>query len=141
MKILLDTNVILDSLASREPYNSQADDIIELVAKKRIEGYLNISSVTDIYYILRKVLGSVASKNEIRNILRVLQVIEITKSDCLIALDSSITDFEDALIVVSADKVGMDYIVTRDEELLRHPNAISPAEFLGKLMAEDYETD
>jgi len=54
MKILLDTNVILDSLASRKPHDKNADDIFDLIAKNHIEGYLNTSSVTDIYYILKK---------------------------------------------------------------------------------------
>ena len=134
MKILIDTNVILDSLASREPYDKSADDIFDLIAKNRVEGYLSTSSVTDIYYILRKTLGDAASRNEIRKILYVLQAIEITKSDCQTALDSPISDFEDALVVVCADKVNLDYIVTRDEEFLKHPNVISPIDFLSKIM-------
>jgi len=137
MKILVDTNVILDSLATRKPYNKSADDIFDLIAKNNVKGYLNTSSVTDIYYILRKMLGDTASRNEIRKILYVLQAIEITKSDCQITLDSAISDFEDALIVVCADKVNLDYIVTRDEELLKLPNAISPIEFLSKIIMND----
>jgi len=86
MKILIDTNVILDSLASRKPHNKNADDIFDLIAKNHVEAYLNTSSVTDIYYILRKTLG-----------------------------DTALPDFEDALVVVCAEKVNLDYIVTRDE--------------------------
>ena len=41
MKILVDTNVILDSLATREPYNKSADDIFDLIAKNNVRGYLN----------------------------------------------------------------------------------------------------
>jgi len=133
MKILLDTNVILDSLASREPHDKNADDIFILIAKNLIEGYLNTSSVTDIYYILRKTLSDTASRHEIRKILYILQAIEVTKSDCQTALDSAIADFEDALVVVCADKINLDYIVTRDEELLKLPNAILPIELLGKI--------
>ncbi|MCL2190064.1 MAG: PIN domain-containing protein [Defluviitaleaceae bacterium] len=135
MKILLDTNVILDSLASREPYNKQADDIFDLIAQNRVAGYLNASSVTDIYYILRKTLGDTAGRNEVKKLLCVLHVIEVTKSDCQIALDSLMADFEDALIVVCADKVNLDCIVTRDEELLEHSNAILPVNFLNNLQA------
>jgi len=66
--------------------------------------------------------------------LYVLQAIEITKYDCQTALDSPLPDFEDALVVVCAEKVNLDYIVTRDEELLVLPNAISPIEFLSKII-------
>ncbi|MCL1884336.1 MAG: PIN domain-containing protein [Defluviitaleaceae bacterium] len=130
MKILMDTNVVLDSLASREPYDKNADDIFDLIAKNHVEGYLNTSSVTDIYYILRKTLGDVTSRNGIKKILYLLQTIEISKSDCLAALESPMADFEDALVVVCANKLNLDYIITRDEELLKHSNAISPIEFL-----------
>ncbi|MCL2203587.1 MAG: PIN domain-containing protein [Defluviitaleaceae bacterium] len=134
MKILIDTNVILDSLASRKPHDKNADDIFDLIAKNHVEGYLNTSSVTDIYYILRKTLGDTASRNEIKKVLYVLQAIEITKSDCQTALDSPLPDFEDALLVVCAEKVKLDYIVTRDEALLVLPNAVSPTEFLSKII-------
>jgi len=97
MKILIDTDVILDSIAPRRPYNKSADDIFDLISKNHVEGYLNTSSITDIYYILRKTLRDTASRNEIRKILYILQAIEITKSDCQTALDSPISDFEDAL--------------------------------------------
>jgi len=137
MKILVDTNVILDSLAAREPYTKNADVIFDLIAKNHVEGYLSTSSVTDIYYILRKVLGDTASRKEIRKILYILQAIEVTKSDCQTALDSPISDFEDALIIVCADKVNLDYIVTRDDELLKLPNVVSPNEFLSKIMMND----
>ena len=133
MKILLDTNVILDSLASREPYNKNADDIFDLIAKNRVKGYLNTSSVTDIYYILRKTLGDTASRNEIRKILYILQAIEVAKADCHMALDSPIADFEDALVVVCADRMELDYIVTRDDALLKLPQAVLPNEFLDKI--------
>jgi len=134
MKILIDTNVILDSLASRTPHDKNADDIFDLIAKNHVEGYLNTSSVTDIYYILKKTLGDTASRNEVKKILYVLQAIEITKSDCQTALDSRLPDFEDALVVVCADKVNLDYIVTRDEGLLVLPNAVSPIDFLSKII-------
>jgi len=54
MKILLDTNIIIDNLASREPHDRYAKEIFNLIAKKHITGYINTSSVVDIYYVLRR---------------------------------------------------------------------------------------
>ena len=137
MKILLDTNVIIDNLASREPYDRCAKVIFNLIASNRIQGYINTSSVTDIYYILRKSLSDSDSRDKVRVVLHLLQAIEVTKTDCFTALDSSIKDFEDALVVVCADKVDLDYIVTRDEELRKLPNAVSPHEFVEIFASDD----
>ena len=84
---------------------------------------------------MRKTIGDVASRKEIRKILYVLQAIEVTKNDCHNALDSPIPVFEDALIVVCADKINLNYIITRDEELLRLPNTMLPIDFLREIKA------
>jgi len=132
MKILLDTNVIIDNLASREPFNQNAKAIFNLIAKKQVVGYVNTSSVTDIYYILRKTLSDTDSRVKIRMLLNLLQAIEVTKNDCFTALDSTMTDFEDALIFTCAERENLDFVITRDLELLKTPKAIAPDEFLEK---------
>ena len=134
MKILLDTNVILDTLLEREPYNKDSDSIFDLIGDNNLTGYINTSSVTDIYYILRKKFNDADSREKVRTLLHLLQAIEVTKADCFIALDSPMPDFEDALVAVCADKANLDFIVTRDVEFLKLPKAISPSEFLGKLI-------
>ena len=132
MKILVDTNVIVDNLASREPYAQDAKIIFTMIAKKNITGYVNTSSITDIYYIIRKTFNDTDSREKIRTILNLLRAIEVTRADCVAALDSPIADFEDALIAVCADKEDLDFIVTRDTEFLKLENAISPSDFLKK---------
>jgi len=133
MKVLLDTNVIVDNLAVREPFHKNANAIFNLIVEERITGYVNTSGITDIYYILSKIFDDTANRAKIRVILNLLQPVEVTKEDCLIALDSPMPDFEDALVAVCADKVDIDYIVTRDEEFLKNPNTISPSDFLAKI--------
>jgi predicted nucleic acid-binding protein len=90
--------------------------------------------VTDIYYILRKTysVNDEDCRVKIRGLLDLLQAIAVTKDDCYTALDSLMPDFEDALVIACADKVNIDFIVTRDDEFLKIPNAISPDEFLKK---------
>ena len=132
MKILLDSNIVIDSLAMRTPHNKNSDAIFTLIINKDITGYINTSSVTDIYYVIRKTFNDTDSRQKIRELLKLLEAIEVTKGDCYAALDSLIPDFEDAVVAVCADKVNIDYIVTRDEEFLKIPNAISPGDFLKK---------
>jgi predicted nucleic acid-binding protein len=133
MKVLLDTNIIVDNLALREPHHKYAKEIFNLIAKKRIAGYVNTSSVTDIYYILRKTFSDTDSRKKIRVLLDLLHTVEVTKADCFAALDSPIKDFEDALVAICADKENLDFIITRDIEFLKLPNAILPNEFLKKI--------
>ena len=130
MKILLDTNVILDTFLIREPYNKHSDKIYDLIGDNNIIGYINTSSVTDIYYILRKKFNDIDSREKIRTLLNLFHTIDVTKADCFSALDSPMPDFEDALVAVCADKENLDFIVTRDDEFLKIPKTISPSKFL-----------
>ena len=137
MKILLDTNVILDTFLIREPYSKYSDLIFDLIGDNIIIGYVNTSSITDIYYILRKKFNDTESRERIRMILNLFKAVEVTKEDCWEALKSLIPDFEDALVSVCADKANLDFIVTRDIEFLKLPTAISPSEFLEKINQEE----
>ena len=57
MKILLDTNVIVDVAVARQPYFEASQQILLLVEQKQVEGYISASSFSDIYYIVRKARG------------------------------------------------------------------------------------
>jgi len=133
MKILIDTNVILDTFLKREPHNKYSDAIFDLISDNVIISYINTSSVTDIYYVLRKKFSDIESREKIRTLLNLFQAIEVTKSDCLVALNLLISDFEDAIVVVCADRENLDFIITRDVEFLEHQKAISPKDFLEKI--------
>jgi len=71
IKALLDTNVILDTFVTREPHNKYSDMIFDLIGDNVIAGYVNTSSVTDIYYILHDVQGLVAQGRTITETLEI----------------------------------------------------------------------
>ena len=58
MKILIDTNVVLDVIANREPFNLDAQKIINQILDSKFEGYITANSTADIYYIARKYLNN-----------------------------------------------------------------------------------
>ena len=62
MKILVDTNVIIDALTSREPFKNEAEQIFMLTANRIEDMYITASSATDIYYLVRKYLHSTERK-------------------------------------------------------------------------------
>ena len=64
MRILADTNVIIDALTSREPWNKSAEEIFLMAANHTIEMYITASSATDIYYLIRKHLHNINLKDD-----------------------------------------------------------------------------
>jgi predicted nucleic acid-binding protein len=130
MKILLDTNVVLDVLAAREPFRACATAIFSLVGQRELTAYITASSVTDIYYILRRKLPDATCRKALRNLFHLFSVIPVTQRDCHSALDEPLEDFEDALIMVCGRKMGVDYVITRDEIFLKAKGTVSPLDFL-----------
>jgi predicted nucleic acid-binding protein len=127
---LIDTNIILDGIAARKPFDENANAIFDLIECGELNGFISASSITDIYYLLCKSIGYDLSVKAIDNLLDASEIITITKDDCINARKSDIDDFEDALIVECAGKENLDYIVTRDNELLCCENAVTPEGFL-----------
>ena len=54
MKIMCDTNVILDVLLEREPFVEDSYKVLKLCEEHKIDGFVSASSVTDIFYLVRK---------------------------------------------------------------------------------------
>ena len=113
MRILADTNVIIDALTSREPWNKSAEEIFLMAANHTIEMYITASSATDIYYLIRKHLHNIeAAKMIMGKLYSLTGLLELTADDCLYALASSISDYVDAVAEKVASSKDIDYIVT-----------------------------
>ena len=57
MKILIDTNVILDIALEREPFVKQAAMLLKAAQQYKIQLFMTATTVTDLYYITRKEKG------------------------------------------------------------------------------------
>jgi len=136
MRILIDSNVILDALMAREPWVKQAGDILVASAEEKITGYITASMVTDIYYIIHKHLKSrEQAKMALVKLLAILDVLEVTGSDCEKALESELSDYEDAVVVTCAKRHKIDYIVTRNVKDFKKSlvDILAPDELLEKI--------
>ncbi len=115
MKTLIDTCIIIDVLCGREPFCADGQKIFLAVAAHRAEGYLSAKEITDIYYLVHKSTHSEAETRRIlRTLLQLFSILDTAAIDCRTALNSEMTDFEDAVMVASAERTGMDCIVTRN---------------------------
>lgn len=139
MKVLLDTCVVVDVLQKREPFYQNAMDIFLSISNRELEGVLTAKSLTDIYYIIRRSLHNEMETRKYLNTLFVLFDVEDTFSiDCQLALQSKMKDYEDAIMVETALRIGVDCIVTRnikDYELSTIP-VLSPEQLLAQLLAQ-----
>ena len=139
MKILVDTNVIIDALTSREPWNESAEKIFIMAANHTVDMYITASAATDIYYLVRKYLNNTETAKQIMGKLYSLTgILEVTGNDCLEALASPIKDYEDAVVEKVASRKDMHYIVTRNIKDYQAGNTkiILPDDFV-KLMEEE----
>lgn len=138
MKIMIDTNVILDHLLDRLPFSNYAGKIINLSEDGELTGVINASSATDIYYILRKFIGHERAIEVLNTLLLILDVSEVNKSDLLSAMEINMSDYEDALVACCAKRIKAEYIVTRNiKDFLSSPvQPISPGDFITRFFPE-----
>lgn len=140
MKILIDTNVVIDALTSREPWNREAEEIFIMAANRTIDMYITASSATDIYYLVRKYLHSAEQAKQIMmKLYSLVGILPVTENSCVDALASAITDYEDAVIERVAAEAGIDYIVTRNVKDFRKgiTKVILPNDFILFMKAKD----
>ena len=117
MKILIDTNVIIDALTSREPWNESAEKIFIMAANNIVDMYITASSATDIYYLVRKHLHNAETARQVMSKLySLVGILEVKQEDCIDALASPITDYEDAVVEQVARRTGVECIVTRNQK-------------------------
>lgn len=133
MNVLTDTNIILDAMMSRAPYDKAAQKLFLLAAQNKIRGYITANSVTDIYYILHKYLhDNNKCKQALIKLFMIFDVLDITGSDCKKALEFQMSDYEDALLAACAKRTKMDYIISRNlKDFVHSPvKTISPDDFI-----------
>ncbi len=115
MQILIDTNVIIDALTSRTPWNESAEKIFIMAANNIVDMYITASSATDIYYIIRKYKQNAdVAKQIMEKLYSLVGILEVKEEDCIDALASPISDYEDAVIEQVARRKNIECIVTRN---------------------------
>lgn len=115
IKILIDTNVILDWIMAREPNATNAKQIMEQCLFGQVQGYVTSHSLTDIFYILRKDYSVEKRKQLLKLLCEGMSIIPENCQTILRALNrKEWQDLEDALQMQCAKEVGVEYIVTQN---------------------------
>ena len=136
MKILLDTNIIIDCIANREPDNENSMRLFKCCEDGFFEGFVTTQSLADAFYSLRKDYPAWKRKELLYGVCLVLDIPAITQHHAIAALtDNKFPDFEDGMIAKCAEENECDYIITRDTKdfaASRIP-VVTPREFLDKM--------
>ena len=135
MKVVIDTNIAIDALKPNSDFEADARRVFQLIWQGKIVPYMCVNSLTDIFYVLRKVQGAGKAKRTIANLLAAIDIITLAKNDCADALALQMNDFEDAIIAVCAEKIEADYIISRNEKFLKADTAvevITPSQLFAK---------
>jgi predicted nucleic acid-binding protein len=130
--VFLDTNVLLDTLAKREPHYQDAARVWTLAEARRFEGLVSAVSLTNVYYIVRRQASKQAALTGVRAIVSSFMLAACDQSVIVKALAADTADFEDAVQYQSAISSRADCFVTRNaRDFPQAPlDIMSPSEFL-----------
>jgi predicted nucleic acid-binding protein len=116
MKVLLDTNIILDIALQRQPYFDESNQLLSLVQEKQLEGYVSASTFGDLYYIIRKAQGRELTLDFLTRLATICRVAAVDEAAITLALNANFRDFEDAIQYSTAAINHLDAIVTRNPQ-------------------------
>lgn len=114
MKVLFDTNVVLDLLLDREPHAEWAASLISRVERGELIGYLGATTITTVFYLATKVTGAKAAREQIEKLLGLFEVAPVHRGVLEAALTAGFSDFEDAVLYEAGRCAGAQCIVTRN---------------------------
>ena len=115
MKVIFDTNVLLDALLAREPFLADAAFLLNAVESGRVEGFMSATTVTDVHYLVgRQTKSSEAAIAAVTRLLALMEVCAVDREVLEQAIALGLPDFEDAVQIACAIELELEGIVTRD---------------------------
>lgn len=115
-RVLVDSDVILDFLLERKPFNLPAQRLFRSIEEKRVIGNMTVLMAANLFYILRKIRAVSEVKKGIHMLTLLMGVLPVTAKEIDLALLSSFNDFEDAIQYYVAKAYDLSHIVTRNKK-------------------------
>lgn len=136
MKLFIDTNVVLDVLAQREPWFDDSARLLAHVEQGGATGHIAAHTLTTLHYLLARHLGQGKTAAVLIDLTAMLRVEPVDHGVLQQALALGWRDFEDAVQAVTAAQCQADYLVTRNPRDFKQSliPVITPAEFLALLV-------
>jgi putative PIN family toxin of toxin-antitoxin system len=117
MRVLVDTNIILDDFLEREPFVEDATALMEAIESERIVGYVTATTLTNIFYIARRQTRSIElARQAVSETLMLMEVCLVDRAILEAAFASNLRDFEDAVQLACAMASRLNAIITRNAQ-------------------------
>ena len=135
MRVLLDTNVILDAMLQRAPWCKEADAILQAAALSQVACAATTLSLAISFYVGRKVVGNTAARAAVQSYLGAFTILPVDRQTLIDADALPGKDFEDNILIAAAVTAALDAIVTRNVADFTHsPIPVwEPAELLKRI--------
>ena len=132
MRALFDTNVLMDVLLERQPFADESAQVVDQVVRGAVTGLIGATTVTTIFYLARREIGSKEAMRHIQKLMNLYEVAPVTRSVLDAAITSNSPDFEDAVLAEAAHQAGAQAIITRNlKDFARSPvRAYTPRQWL-----------
>lgn len=134
MRVVVDTNIVLDVLLEREPFVNAAVDIFSLAEQSKVVAFLCATTITTVDYLLTRSLPVSAARDALRKLISIFEIAAVNRPVIERALGSKISDFEDAVLAEAGLMAGADSIVTRNTKDFAGSalKVFEPSEFLAQ---------
>ena len=142
MTAVVDTCILLDVLQNREHFFNNSFAIFLASSTETFGGVITAKSILDVHYIIRKNLhNEQQARDWVNRLFSLFRVVDTVYEDCRVAISSQTSDYEDAVMIETAKRIGADCIVTRNlrDYSMSSVPVFSPEEFLQKLKYEQEE--
>jgi predicted nucleic acid-binding protein len=132
MRVLLDTNVVLDVLLARPPFVSAASEVFGLIENAQFHGLLCATTITTIDYLLTQSMPRPSARLALHRLLELFESAPVNRAVLEEALKSKIADFEDAVLDQAGRLSDAEIIITRNQKDFRHSSLriLGPDAFL-----------
>lgn len=133
MMLLVDANILLDVLQAREPHVKDSALIWKLCETGEADGYVSALTFANLVYVMRKELEPKGVQEVLSKLQLIFHIAALTEADLKQASEMEWKDFEDAIQCATAERIGADFIITRNvRDFLqsRKVLAFTPSEFL-----------
>jgi predicted nucleic acid-binding protein len=136
VRVLFDTNVILDVLLARDPHAQAAARLLAILDRRKLAGLLCSTTVTTIYYVVAKAVGGSRAREHIRGLLARFEVAPVDHAILSGAIEMRTVDYEDAVLHEAARAAGATCIVTRNPKHFGRSSlqVLAPQDLLSALL-------
>ena len=132
MRVLFDTNVLMDVLLERQPFVHESAKVMDQVVGGAVTGLIGATTVTTIFYLASREIGAKEAMRHIQKLMTIYEVASVTCSVLDAAITSNSLDFEDAVLAEAAHQAGAQAIIARNlKDFAQSPvRAYTPRQWL-----------